>query len=73
MKVSRNYLNYHFNRNPRTASSHYLKLDALVWSIIYFEKIPRYSNRVYLMAEYLKVNFDYMSTLSYEQILDADI
>lgn len=73
MKTSRKYLHYHFNRNPRTIVNNYIKLDALVWSIVFFEKIPRYSNRVYLMAEYLKVNYDYLSTLTYEKFLDADI
>lgn len=30
----------------------YQKIDALVWSSIFFEKVERYSDEVYLMSEY---------------------
>jgi len=43
MRISTSYLEYHFNRNPKTIANNYYKLDALVWSIIFFEKLPRYS------------------------------
>lgn len=34
----------HLCKNPKTKDNHYLKIDALVWSTIFFEKVPRYSN-----------------------------
>lgn len=60
MRVSNGYLDYHFNKNSATVKNNYYKLDALVWSIVYFEKVPRYSDEVFKMAEYLKVNYDYI-------------
>lgn len=60
MKSGRDHLEYHFNRNPETVKNNYFKLDALVWSILFFEKVPRYSNQVYLMAEYIKTNYDFL-------------
>ena len=73
MKVSRNYLNHHFNVNANTIKNNYYKLDALVWSIVFFEKVPRYSEEVYLMAEYVKSNYDYIQTLPFKKFEDADI
>ena len=61
METSRRYLEYHFNKNPTTIANNYHKIDALVWSVVFFEKVPRYDNKVYLMAEYLKANYDYIS------------
>lgn len=66
MQSSRDYLELHFNRNPETIKNNYFKLDALVWSIAFFEKVPRYSNQVYLMAEYLKANHDFLNAQPYE-------
>lgn len=43
LKSGRDYMEHHFNRNPETIKNNYFKLDALVWSIVYFEKVPRYS------------------------------
>lgn len=73
MRASRAHLDYHFNKNTKTLKNHYVKLDALVWSLIFFEKVPRYSNAVYVMAEYLKANYDYIQTMSMQEFLDADI
>ena len=61
METSKRYLEYHFNKNPPTMANNYHKIDALVWSVVFFEKVPRYDNKVYLMAEYLKANYDYIS------------
>ena len=73
MKVSRNYLDYHFNKNSVTVKNNYYKLDALVWSVIFFEKIPRYSEQVYLMTEYVKANYDYIQGLNFDRFVDSDI
>lgn len=59
-------MEYHFNRNAPTIKNNYFKLDSLIWSIIFFEKIPRYSDKVYLLAEYIKTNYDFINELGYE-------
>lgn len=40
----------HFNQ--MYVEDPYEKIDALVWSSIFFEKVERYSEEVYLMSEY---------------------
>ena len=44
------------------------KLDALVWSCIFHEKVPRYSEQVYKTSMYLLQHFKYMRTLSFTDI-----
>lgn len=44
------------------------KLDALVWTCIFHEKVPRYSDKVYKMSAYLLEHFKYMRTLSFSEI-----
>lgn len=73
MRVSNGYLDYHFNRNPATVKNNYYKLDALVWSIVYFEKVPRYSDEVFKMADYLKATYDYIQTLPFQKFEDCDV
>lgn len=51
--IRRNF-DFHFFINGKTAENNYYKLDALVWSCIFHEKVPRYSDKVYKMAEYFK-------------------
>jgi hypothetical protein len=43
----------------------YYKLDALIWSCIYHEKVPRYSEKVYKMSEYLIQHYNYLKSLSF--------
>lgn len=50
--IRKNFDN-HFYINGKTAENPYFKIDALVWSCIYHEKIPRYADKVYKMSEYL--------------------
>ena len=73
MRVTNGYLDFHFNRNPHTIKNNYYRLDALVWSIIFFEKIPRYADEVYLMADYIKQTYDYIQTLDFQKFQDCDI
>lgn len=40
----RRNLDFHFFINGATAMEHTLKLDALVWTCVFHEKVPRYSN-----------------------------
>lgn len=58
MKLNRNTYEIHFKKNPRTSKDPYYKADALVWSTIYFEKIDRYDEANYRMAEYMIENFN---------------
>ena len=49
----RRNLDFHFFINAKSVENPYYKLDALVWSCIYHEKVPRYSEKVQKMSEYL--------------------
>ena len=53
----RNTFDFHFYINSKTVDNPYFKADALVWSCIYHSKVPRYSDKVYKMAEYLIQTF----------------
>lgn len=48
---NRNALTKHFKSTYK--HNPYEKIDALIWSTIFFEKVHRYSDEVYLMSEYL--------------------
>lgn len=52
MHAIRRNFDFHFYINSKSTENFYYKLDALVWSSIYHEKVPRYSDKVYKMAEY---------------------
>ncbi|CAI2359543.1 unnamed protein product [Moneuplotes crassus] len=65
--IRKNFDN-HFYINGKTAENPYFKIDSLVWSCIYHEKVPRYSDKVYKMSEYLIKSFKYIKTLSYQDI-----
>jgi len=41
--IRRNF-DFHFYINGKSVDNHYYKLDALVWSCIFHEKVPRYSD-----------------------------
>lgn len=49
--IRRNF-DFHFFINGKSVDNPYYKLDALVWSCIFHEKVPRYSDQVYRMSEY---------------------
>jgi hypothetical protein len=65
--IRRNF-DFHFFINAKSVDDPYYKLDALVWSCIYHEKVPRYSEKVYKMAEYLVQHFNYLKSLSFTEI-----
>ena len=73
MKQNRNSFERHFELNPKTSVNPYHKIDALVWSAVFFEKVDRYADSVYIVAEYLMQHYDYINTLSYEDIVDGRI
>ena len=53
MFAIRRNLDFHFFINGKSSENPYYKLDALVWSSIFHEKVPRYSEQVYRMSEYM--------------------
>lgn len=54
--IRRNF-DFHFFINSKSVDNPYYKLDALVWSCIYHEKVPRYSDKVYKMTEYFAAHY----------------
>ncbi len=40
--LNQNLFEKHFFSNPKTSQNPYYKIDALVWSAIFFEKVERY-------------------------------
>ncbi len=65
--IRRNF-DFHFYINGVTAENPRYKLDALIWSSVFHEKVPRYSDAVYKMSEYFIQHYDYLKTLSYKEI-----
>ena len=65
--IRRNF-DFHFFINSKSVDDPYSKLDALVWSCVYHEKVPRYSEKVYKMAEYMIQHYNYLKTLSFSQL-----
>lgn len=70
--IRRNF-DFHFFINAKSVDNPYYKLDALVWSCIYHEKVPRYSDKIYKMSEYFMQHYLYLKTLSFEDIEQASI
>lgn len=54
--------------NGKSVDNPYYKLDALIWSSIFHEKVPRYSHQVYKMSEYLVQHYFYLKSLSFLDI-----
>ena len=65
--VRRN-LDFHFYVNGATSMNPEMKFDALVWTCIYHEKVPRYSDKVYKMAAYLLEHWKYLRTIDFTAI-----
>jgi len=70
--IRRNY-DFHFFINSKSVENPYFKLDALVWSCIFHEKVPRYSDLVYRMSEYFVQHWHYLKSLSFTDIEKAQI
>jgi len=45
----------------------------LVWSTIFFEKVDRYADEVYMISEYLLTHYDYIKSLTIEDLMDGRI
>lgn len=61
-------LHWHFNIYDCTVEDNYYKIDALVWTYIFREKIDRYDDRIYKMSHYLVYHFNKFKDLSYEDL-----
>lgn len=70
--IRRNF-DYHFFIDGKSVDDPYYKIDALVWSSIFHEKVPRYSEQVYKMSEYLIQSWKYLRSLSFTQIEKGEI
>ena len=68
--IRRNF-DFHFFINSKSVDNPYYKIDALVWSSIFHEKVPRYSSQVYKMSEYLIQHYNYLKSLSFEDLEKA--
>lgn len=64
MRLNRNTFDRHFNLNVKTAHNPIYKIDSLIWSTVFFEKVDRYSPIVYRMGEYLLKNYQAIKKLS---------
>jgi len=71
MRLNRNSFEKHFQKNPITSVNPVYKIDSLVWSTIFFEKVDRYSDEVYMISEYLLQHYDYIKALSFDDLVDA--
>ena len=65
--IRRNF-DFHFLINSKSAENPYYKIDSLVWSSIFHEKVPRYSDQVYKMSEYIIQHYEYLKSLSFTDI-----
>ena len=57
MFAIRQNLDYHFFIHGISSQNNAYKLDALVWSCIFHEKVPRYSEQVYKTSMYLMQHY----------------
>lgn len=73
LETTRKVLNFHFKENKDTLYNPISKIDALVWTNIFYEKIDRYDQRVFMVASYLLENYRYMKTRSLEDIENFNI
>lgn len=71
--LNQNLYEKHFYSNPRTSQNPYYKMDALVWSSLFFEKVERYSDQVYLLAEYFIQHFRYLNTLDLNDFMTGQV
>jgi len=70
--IRRNF-DFHFFINGKSVDNPYYKLDALVWSCIFHEKVPRYSDQVMKMSEYFVQHFNYLKSLDFMELEKAAV
>jgi hypothetical protein len=62
----KNMFNWHFYIYNPTVENLYLKIDSLVWSYIYREKIDRYDDRVFKLSHYFIYHFEKFKNYTFE-------
>lgn len=68
MRLNRNTFDRHFNKNVNTSQNPIYKIDSLIWSTVFFEKVDRYAPIVYLMGEYFLKNHQALKNLTFDDI-----
>jgi len=56
---------WHFYIYDATVENNFFKIDALVWSYIFGEKIPRYDEKIYKISHYIIYHFNKFKELNY--------
>ena len=71
--LNQNLFEKHFFSDSKTSQNPYYKIDSLVWSALFYEKVERYSDHVYILSEYMIQHFRYLNTLSLEDFMTGQI
>lgn len=69
LRLNLNVFDYHFNKSPVTKENPYVKIDGLIWSTVFLEKVDRYSEEVYLFSEYAVKSYQMMKEMTEEQFM----
>ena len=73
MYATRRNFDFHFFINGLSVDDPYYKIDSLVWSSIFHEKVPRYSDQVYRMSEYMVEHWKYLKSLSFTDLEKSEV
>ena len=68
LETTRKTLTYHFKENQETIHDPIVKIDALTWSSLYYEKIDRYDKKVYLLSSYLLECYKQTKEMTFDDI-----
>lgn len=66
LKLNLTIFDYHFNKSPLSKDDPYVKIDALIWSTVFLEKVERYGDEVYLFSDYAVKSYKMLQEASYE-------
>jgi hypothetical protein len=66
-------MEYHFNKSTLSKDNPYVKIDALIWSTVFLEKVDRYSDEVYLFSEYALKSYDMLKHMPYEKFMKCSV
>jgi hypothetical protein len=69
----KNMFNWHFYIYNPSVENNFFKIDALVWSFIYRERIDRYDDRVYKLSQYLIYHFEKLKEYTLDDLLTCNI
>lgn len=65
VEEQKNKFHWHFYIYDATVENNFFKIDALVWTYIFREKIPRYDEKIYKMSHYIVYHFNKFKDLNY--------